>query len=196
MKDKELTNKADKLYQKANRLLSEYPFQDIAKKHFKQVKIVGAAATNLMLDPDIDFDCLVDQVGKRKVLKFVGDLLDIKGCKKVILYNHFMDKPPHFIVNVEKFDFAKEKWILTFFIIEDKGRKAGHAADWVKSNLTEESRKAIFRLKEFRADQGLKRTITSSLIYEAVLSENIRTIATFKDYLLKQGIDPTKRGTH
>ena len=189
MKDKLLTKKADELYQKANGLLSSYPFRDTARKYFDYVEVVGAAATNLMLDPDIDFDCLVPYLDKQVLLRFVGDLLSIKGCKKIILYNHLSEESPYLIVNVENFDFADEKWILTFFIAEGEGRSAHNKVEWLQTNLTGQSRKTILRFKNFRIKQSLERLIPSNVIYDAVISENIRTEAAFKDYLLKRGIE-------
>ena len=190
MNGKLLTKKADELYQKANKLLLDYPFQDTAEKYFDHVEVVGAAATNLMLDPDIDFDCLTSQLDKQVLLKFVGGLLSIKECKKVILYNHLSDaEVPHLIVNVENFDFAGEKWILTFFVAEGEGRSASRKIEWIRSNLTERKREVILKFKNFRTKKGLKRSIPSDVIYEAVISENIFTEDAFRSYLLKQGID-------
>jgi hypothetical protein len=192
MNDDDLVLISDSLYQKSQKLLSTFDFLNIAKKYFKKVDLVGSAANNLMLDADMDIDCQVEKIDKNIILKFVGELLSLKECKKVILYNHILDEKSCFIVNIEKFDFEGEKWIITFFIATHLGDSAT-LVNWVKENLTEEKRKTILMFKKYREENKQKKSIPSHIIYKAVIEGNVENIESFKKYLSENGIDPNEK---
>lgn len=193
--DKNLTDKSDELLEKANNLLKSFSFEKLAKKYFSGVKVVGSTATNTMLDPDIDINCELKQLDTKIILEFVDELFRIKECRKVSLYNQLLSGKPHFIVNIEKFEFENEKWIITFFISTSLG-DAPEFSNWVKENIDKEKRQVILKLKEHREKNNQKRSIPSHLIYKAVISENISTIPDFKKYLAKNGIDPDKEDAY
>ncbi len=187
-----LSIQADNLFKKAQKLLITFPFIDIAGKYFKKVCLVGSAATNLMTDADIDIDCQVDKLDKDDISNFVNELLSYKQCRKVIVYNQLFDENPYAIVNIERFNFEDEKWILTFFIssnLNDTPRLVGE----VKSKLNADKRKVILDLKEYRQNNQQKRSIPSHLIYEAVLDSGVKSVDGFKQFLTKKGIDPSKK---
>jgi len=192
MNDDDLIQKAGTLYLKSQKLLSTFDFLNIAKKYFGKASQVGSAATNLMLDADIDIDCQVEKIDKSVILKFVDKLLSFKECKKVILYNHILDEKACFIVNVEKFNFEGEKWIITFHISKNL-EDPTNFINWIKENLTEEKRKTILMFKKYREENKQKRTIPSHLIYKAVIEGNVENVENFKKYLSENGIDPEKK---
>ena len=145
-----------------------------------------------MTDADIDIDCQVDKLDKDDISNFVNELLSYKQCRKVIVYNQLFDENPYAIVNIERFNFEDEKWILTFFIssnLNDTPRLVGE----VKSKLNADKRKVILDLKEYRQNNQQKRSIPSHLIYEAVLDSGVKSVDGFKQFLTKKGIDPSKK---
>lgn len=192
MDDSYLIEISNSLYLKTQKLLSTFDFLNIAKKYFGKADLVGSAANNLMLDADIDIDCPVEKIDKRVILKFVEELLEIKECKKVILYNHILDEKACFIVNLEKFDFEGEKWMITFYIATDLDNSTTFLT-WVKENLTEDKRKTILMFKKYREENKQKKSIPSHLIYKAVIEKNIGTIDEFKKYLSENGVDSEKQ---
>src|SRR5574337_801740 len=111
-----LATRADELYKKANRLLEAFSFIGLASKYFDKVSLIGSASMNLMVDADIDIDCEVKELNKSAVTDFVNQLLNFKECRKIIVYNQLFDEKPYCIVNIERFNFEDEKWIITFFI--------------------------------------------------------------------------------
>lgn len=187
-----LSIQADNLFKKAQKLLITFPFIDIAGKYFKKVCLVGSAATNLMTDADIDIDCQVDKLDKDDISNFVNELLSYKQCRKVIVYNQLFDENPYAIVNIERFNFEDEKWILTFFIssnLNDTPRLVGE----VKSKLNADKRKVILDLKEYRQNNQQKRSIPSHLIYEAVLDSGVKSVDGFKQFLTKKELTLVKK---
>ncbi|HLE49732.1 MAG TPA: hypothetical protein VI791_01135 [Patescibacteria group bacterium] len=187
-----LTTKADGLYEKSNKLLDVFPFIQVASKYFNRVTLVGSASMNLMTDADIDIDCEVDKLDKNAVTNFVNELLDYKECRKVIVYNQFFDERPYCIVNIERFNFAGEKWIITFFVSTNLNNTT-ELAQQIKSKLTPEKRITILQFKEYRQNNKQKRSIASHLIYEAVLNKDITTIDDFKTFLSSKDVDPNKQ---
>lgn len=187
-----LSIRADNLFGKAQKLLSTFPFIELASKYFGKVRLVGSAATNLMTDADVDVDCQVDKLNKDNITDFVNELLAYKECRKVIVYNQLFDEEAYAIVNVERFNFENEKWILTFFISTDLNHTS-RLVEKIKAKLNTESRETILRLKEYRQNNNQKRSIPSHLIYEAVLDEGTTSVEEFKQFLLKKGINPNKQ---
>lgn len=187
-----LSVQADNLFAKAQKLLLTFPFIELANKYFGKVGLVGSAATNLMTDADIDVDCQVNKLNKDNITDFVNGLLAYKECRKVIVYNQLFDEKPYAIVNVERFSFENEKWILTFFISTDLNHTSS-LVEKIKAKLNTESRETILRLKEYRQNNNQKRSIPTHLIYEAVLDDGTTSVEEFKRFLLKKGIDPNKQ---
>jgi hypothetical protein len=192
MGDNDLNQISDNLYDKSQKLLSKFKFLDIASKYFNKVDLVGSAASNLMYDADIDINCQAKSIDRKETLRFVEDLLDIDECKKVILYNHIDSEKPFFIINVEKFEFEGERWIVTFFISNNINDTVSFLS-WVRKNLTPERRQTILKLKKLREENKQKRSIPSHLIYKAAIEENVTTNEDFKKYLSSNGIDPDKK---
>ena len=187
-----LSSLADSMFDKAQRLLTTFPFIELASKYFIKVSLVGSAATNLMTDADIDIECQVDRLDKNNITGFVNELLSYKQCRKVIVYNQLFDEKPYAIVNVERFNFEDEKWILTFFISNDASDTL-KLVDDVKVKLNANGREMILKLKEYRQNNNQKRSIPSHLIYEAVLDGEVASIDEFKTFLSSKGVDPNKQ---
>lgn len=164
----------------------------MAEKYFDKVSLVGSAATNLMTDADIDIDCQVTEINKDKITGFVNELLSFKECRKVVVYNQLFDEKPYSIINVERFNFEDEKWILTFFVSNNLN-DTPRLVENIMSRLKPENREMILKLKEYRQSNNQKRSIPSHLIYEAVLDEGVISIEEFKVFLTKEGIDPNKQ---
>lgn len=184
--------KSDSLYKKSQKLLSDFDFIEIAGKYFKPVGLVGSASCNLMIDADIDINCYAKTTDKKVILNFVNDLLKIKKCRKVILYNETFNKKPFFIVNVEKFDYQGERWIITFYISSNVSDKPD-LLNKLKYDLDEEKRETILMIKKYREENKQKRSISSNIIYFAVIERNVNTIEEFKKHLSSLGIDPDKK---
>ena len=178
-----LSSLADSMFDKAQRLLTTFPFIELASKYFIKVSLVGSAATNLMTDARLD---------KNNITGFVNELLSYKQCRKVIVYNQLFDEKPYAIVNVERFNFEDEKWILTFFISNDASDTL-KLVDDVKVKLNANGREMILKLKEYRQNNNQKRSIPSHLIYEAVLDGEVASIDEFKTFLSSKGVDPNKQ---
>lgn len=178
MKTNDATKHADELFIKAQSLIKTFSLAPLAKKYFSDVEVVGAARTNLMWDPDIDFDCVVKKFNHESILAFVNDLFSSLPCTKVFLYNHGGENVPYFIVNVEDFAYEGENWIITFFVIEGKSHSREYTR-WVLNNLNESKRRLILRIKQKRKNLEREKTFPSKEIYDAVLTGKVRQIEDF-----------------
>lgn len=63
-----LIKRAKELNTKAKKLIAKYSLKEISESYFKTVNVVGSVCTDLMLEPDIDFDCIVDDFNKKTIL--------------------------------------------------------------------------------------------------------------------------------
>lgn len=86
---------------------------------------------------------------------------------------------------MEKFKFQDEEWIITFFIAKGRSRSKKYT-EGINSQLNMKKRELILKLKEYRMTARLKRDIPSTLIYDAVLRDNITSVQSFKKYIQKQ----------
>jgi len=174
---------SDKLHEKAKRLLKEFSFEELAKKHFGNIVYTGSFVFNLMIDADIDSNIICSPLDKAKIMAFADDLTDIPECRKVILYNRLHEKPSYFVINVERFVFEDETWTLTFFIQESDFQNAINKSEEIKSSVTPENRKLILELKDWRVKARLKADIPSVWVYDAVLDKGITDLEMFKGYV-------------
>lgn len=93
-----LAERSNQLFPKAQSLNKAFPFKDLALKHFGNITYVGSATTNLMVEPDIDSNIILNPMSIDTVVAFAKDLTSIKECRKVILYNRTYEKVPYFII--------------------------------------------------------------------------------------------------
>lgn len=178
-----LIERSNQLFQKAERLNKTFPFKDLALKHFGNITYVGSATTNLMVEPDIDSNIILKPMNIDTVVAFAEDLTSIKECRKVILYNRTYEEVPYFIINVERFSFEDETWTLTFFIEESDYTNTIQSTRDIMANLTEEKRKIILELKDFRLKNKYKRCIAPVVLYDAVFKGSVADVESFKEYL-------------
>ena len=188
---------ADELFDKANKLRANYPFQKLAIERFGNIHFVGSSITNLMTDPDIDSNILVPDIRNKKglILDFVESLTEIKECRKICLYNRLYEATPCLIINVERFVFEDETWTITFFFEESDFQGSFEMTNRIEEAVANGQRNLILELKDYRLKEGLKRKIPSALLYEAVIDHGIKNTNSFKSFLAGKGIDLTPEGT-
>jgi hypothetical protein len=180
----DLVKISNELNTKTKLLLETFPFQKLAEKHFGNITYTGSFAFNLMIDPDIDSNILLNPLDKSKIMAFANDLTEIQECRKVILYNRLHEEIPYFIINVERFVFENETWTLTFFIQETDFQGAIPRNDEIMNKITPENRKIILELKDWRVKQNLKADIPSVYVYDAVFDNEIKDIESFKKFAI------------
>ncbi len=139
-----------------------------------------------MVDPDIDSNIILNPMDKSKIIAFANDLTDIKECRKVILYNRIYEDVPYFVINIERFTFEGETWVLTFFIQENDFQGAIKRNAELLNKVTPENRKIILDIKNWRLQNNLKADIPSVYVYEAVLENGVTDIEGFKKYAVSK----------
>ncbi|OGC77110.1 hypothetical protein A2619_00280 [candidate division WWE3 bacterium RIFOXYD1_FULL_39_9] len=177
---------SDDLFTKAKLLVDTFPFRKLAEKHFGNITYTGSAVFNLMVDPDIDSNIILNPMDKSKIIAFANDLTDIKECRKVILYNRIYEDVPYFVINIERFTFEGETWVLTFFIQENDFQGAIKRNAELLNKVTPENRKIILDIKNWRLQNNLKADIPSVYVYEAVLENGVTDIEGFKKYAVSK----------
>jgi hypothetical protein len=179
----ELITHSDNLNKKAKKLVESFPFRELAEKHFGNITYTGSFVFNCMMDADIDSNIILKPLDKSRVISFANDLVDIKECRKVILYNRIYEKIPYFIINIERFTFMDESWVLTFFIQEEDFQGAIARNNDLLSLITPENREILLELKDWRIKNNLKADISSVMLYDAVLHNGIVDVEQFKNYI-------------
>lgn len=167
----------------AARLLKEYQLLEIARKYCIKAEPVGAFALDLMVDPDVDIECLVSKLDHEDIISFASELYKTGHFYKIVLYNRF-DRG-YAIVNIENFEFTSEKWIITFFFNVD-GRGLKETLE-IKDGLTREARKTVMKIKKERKSANEYDRCSGYEIAKAVLESKAKSWEEVKKGCLSTG---------
>lgn len=143
--------------------------------------LVGAAAYDLIVIPDIDLETFSDLPNPQIIM---SDLALLTQNKNVIelKYRDYTstDFNGHYFKLIYKAD--KTEWNIDMWLFssERSGALSRDLVPFMKENLTEESRMAILDIKE--ALLKLNENYSSIFIYQAVLEFGIRHIDDFLEW--------------
>lgn len=181
--------KKNKLLQKeANEILSDLQLVELLKK-YGRLKIVGSLALGLMSWKDIDL--LVEtKPSYNDCLEVVNYLFKIKKVYNLHLQDFrksvFIDRPKGIYIGIKYLN-GKTKddlWKIDVWFMETS--KTEQTLDFVKENLTNDTRKIILEIKNEIRKKAWGKKISGLDVYKAVLSHEVKTLEEFKQYLKNQ----------
>lgn len=172
-----ILEKSKKVKSAATKLIQKHNLEKTAKKYFDQVSIVGSYVHNTMVQPDIDIDCFIPKINRRKMLEISEELFQ-QGFQKIVLYDRTSRNQPYFIINIEDYEFEGMNWIITFFVREKLSPALGYAQEVLKK-MTPKKRKIILKIKEIRSKDDKLKRIPSTEIYDQVLEGKVKSAKQF-----------------
>lgn len=185
-----LIAQANQLQQKAQLILDQLGFINILKEISKP-KIVGSAATGLMIIKDIDIYAYVKEYDIGKILNLLPKLALLPTIRKVQFNNYREFRKderqdrigfPHgYYIGLRSVQGSDEWKIDIWFIKEDEDRSFN---DPRLRNLSDEQRATILQLKRlWLTENGYRDGVLSIDFYQAVLDLGVRTEKDFERYL-------------
>ncbi|GLY11908.1 hypothetical protein [Pseudobacillus badius] len=143
--------------------------------------IVGAAAYDLIVTPDIDLETFSELPNPQTIMNELALLTQHKNVIE-LKYRDYTgtDFNGHYFKLIYKADEIEWNIDMWLFSSERSGALSKDLVPFMKENLTEESRRAILDIKEALLE--LNEKYSSIFIYQAVLEFGIRHIDDFLEW--------------
>lgn len=143
--------------------------------------IVGAAAYDLIVTPDIDLETFSELPNPQTIMNELALLTQHKNVIE-LKYRDYTgtDFNGHYFKLIYKADEIEWNIDMWLFSSERSGALSRDLVPFMKDNLTEESRRAILDIKEALLE--LNEKYSSIFIYQAVLEFGIRHIDDFLEW--------------
>lgn len=177
MNNNELKAEADVLVQRSSlpELLSGYSAWFVG----------GSYSYDLMCWRDLDVYVLDPHHDLKRCFDIGYEVTKHLAAKKARFTNNIGDEPNGLYWGIKLGDERQGAWKLDLWFLDSKDY-AQHAqySESMRARLTAETTIAILQIKEaFWRRREYRDTITSDLIYRAVLDAGIRSLQDFEDYL-------------
>lgn len=187
----DLLKQQDQLQKEGQEVLEKLKLLGLLGKYGK-VELVGSIETGLMSWQDIDMDVLAD-LSKDEFFEVSKQILYLTNVRQLQIIDNVYSKDPRLpnikYIGIKYREDGGQQWnIDVCFFSSQSERRAPEFDSWLKSKLTEDSRKIILTLKnEISKNPKYGKSLFSADIYKAVLNEGIKDLDEFKKYLEKNG---------
>jgi hypothetical protein len=142
----------------------------------------GSYSYDLMCWRDLDIYVLDPHHDLKRCFEIGYQVTQRLAAKKARFTNNVGDEPNGLYWGIKLGDERQGAWKLDLWFLDDKGyeQHAQYSAD-MRATLTDETRIAILEIKEeYWRRREYRDTITSDVIYRAVLDGGVRTVADFE----------------
>jgi len=149
----------------------------------------GSYNYGLMCWRDLDLYVLDPQHDLKRCFEIGYELTKRLSAKKSRFTNNIGADPNGFYWGIKLGDERQGAWKIDLWFLDAKGyeRHSKYCRD-LRARLTPETRAAILNLKEaYWRRREYRDTITSDLIYRAVLDHDIRTVQDFETFVSRSG---------
>ena len=185
MRSTEIIFQSKRFKKTADKLLSDFKLLKILSR-FGQVSLHGAYALDLMLSGDIDIYMVGKSFTKKDVTKILTTIIKLTALNIYCLadYKIFTHKkgtfPNAYYIGLQN-RIKGEKWKINIWFLTpvELKRVSQNVVD--TKNITNQQRLTILRFKDWRNKHNPK--ISGYYVYQAVLEDNIKTIADFKKFI-------------
>ena len=181
----DVLRQSKKWKQEATNLLQKSGIENILKK-FGNVIFSGSYASDLMMSGDIDIYVVNKTFSKKRVLEIFNKLTNFCPFEGYLFFdwkrNKHPDFPSAYYIGLKK-KISKTKWKIDIWFLKPTDL---HKIDYFNLNsdeISKEQKLAILKLKDYR--NKFFQNISSKIIYDMVLKDNISTIEGFKKFIKK-----------
>jgi hypothetical protein len=153
---------------------------------YKQWFVGGSYSYDLMCWRDLDVYVLDPEHDLKGCFEIGYELTRRLSAKKAHFTNNLGSEPNGLYWGIKLGDERRGAWKLDLWLLDALGYE--HHAEYcavMRETLTAEHRSGILEIKEaYWRQPEYRDTITSDLIYRAVLDNGVRTVADFQQFLL------------
>ena len=179
----DILKQSKKWKREATNLLRNSGIENILKK-FGKVVFTGSYAADLMMNGDIDIYVVNKTYSKKRVLEIFNKIANFCFFEGYLFFDWKKNKHPDFpaayyIGLKKKIDGTKWKIDIWFLTPNDL-----HKLEYFNLNpdkINKEQKLAILKLKNFR--NKFFQNISSKIIYDMALKDNVTTTEGFKKYI-------------
>lgn len=178
-----ILDKSKAVKKNADKLLKDSKLLDILS-NFGKVEVTGSYALDLMLTGDIDIH-VFGKFDRKKALEALNYLVEKTNFTGYMFFDWVSFHNPNFPTGYylglkQKVEGYEKQWKIDIWLIE-KARKESIDCMELAQNCTPEERITILILKEWR--DANDPSLSSTVIYDAVLNKGIKTKEDFKKLL-------------
>jgi hypothetical protein len=168
----------------ADVVLKQSGIVNILKK-FGEIKFTGSYAADLMMGGDIDIYVINKNFSKKKVLEIFHEVAIHCSFQGLLFFdwkkNKHPDFPSAYYIGLKTRNKNDVKWKIDVWFLKNTDLKKIKYTDLNNLKLTNDQRTAILRFKEYR--NNFFQNLSSAIIYDAVLKDNIFSLNDFKKYI-------------
>lgn len=179
----DILSQSKKWKKEANNLIQDSGFENILKK-FGDMIFTGSYAADLMMSGDIDIYVVNKSYSKKNVLEIFNELANFGFFEGYLFFDWKKNKHPDFplayYIGLKK-KIKGTKWKIDIWFLTPNDL---HKLEYLNLNpdkISKEQKLAILKLKDFR--NKFFQNISSKIIYDMVLKDNISTVEGFKKYI-------------
>lgn len=151
-------------------------------KPFSEPVVVGSAALDLVVRPDIDIEFMVDELSIRDGFDVITACAELPKVRSV-RFNDARDKPEQGLYWKLSYELTPtETWTLDLWMFrrDHPGPLASSMVEPIRAALTPETRDTILAIKEAAVERGER--AWGHWLYRAVINDGVRTYAEFLDW--------------
>lgn len=187
MDNAELKKEADTLIQEHHlpKLLAVYPAWFIG----------GSYSYDLMCWRDLDIYILDPAYDLKQCFDIACELTDRLGARKSRFTNNVGGEPDGFYWGIKLGDERQGAWKLDVWFQNEAGYQE-HAdySSRMRERLTAKTRQIILAIKEsYWQRPSYRDTVTSDMIYRAVLDDGVRSISDFERFVKERACDERRK---
>ena len=157
----------------------------VALSQYGEARIVGSVALNLVVKRDIDIHLVLERVDLMDaVYKITRLLLDEEHIQEIRISDY--RERDSIKIGIDAFPGFSGQWSVDIWITTDAATTGFAQTDRLIAELLPEHRTLILDIKHELHQQNILRDGMSSLIYKAVVDDNVGSAAEFHRYIEKQ----------
>ena len=166
----------------AEKIIEELELLELLAQH-GEARVVGSVAYDLIVKLDIDIHLLLEE--GTDLLNTVDciyhQLLDCEHIREVRISDY--REQYALKIGIDKYPGASGDWSIDIWATDKSEETAFEYVDGLRKALRPEHRKAILCIKRHYHKRGQLRDGISTFIYQAVISDGVRTIEDLSDFL-------------
>ncbi len=174
-------NSSRLLRKEAYKIIEEIGFVALLEP-FGQARVVGSVALDLVVKPDIDIHLVLKEIDPINAMKSIAGLLIADERINEIRISDYLTIDS-LKIGIDKLAGVSTDWSIDIWITSDNSTAGFEDIDHIKDRLSPDVRELILEIKRFYYQEGLLQDGMSTMIYKAVIDDQVASLNEFQKYL-------------
>ena len=181
-------NSSRLLRKEAYKIIEEIGFVALLEP-FGQARVVGSVALDLVVKPDIDIHLVLKEIDPINAMKSIAGLLIADERINEIRISDYLTIDS-LKIGIDKLAGVSTDWSIDIWITSDNSTAGFEDIDHIKDRLSPDVRELILEIKRFYYQEGLLQDGMSTMIYKAVIDDQVASLNEFQKYLKDKICEP------